>query len=189
MKILENPHIIIIKGTIFEAVKLWIVLFNYENLIVMHFGETYSINTCLAYALQFSHLRSQAQITSQKTLLSKDMMDIKKYIDKYKADLSQEVYNSQEFSIKLLQIPKVSNTNRSDLAIEFVNWSSIDENDRENYSKVTAIIKDKLVKRNVSNVNLFKPNRVVQSVEERTGLKISINLHSMLWKSFDSKLQ
>jgi len=29
MKILENPHIIIIKGTIFEAVKLWIVNFKF----------------------------------------------------------------------------------------------------------------------------------------------------------------
>lgn len=161
------------------------LLYNFENLIIHLFGETYSLNTCLAYALQFSHLRAQAQMTSQKSLLSKDMMDIKKYIDKYKADLSQAVYDSQEFSIKLLQIPKVSNTNRTDLAIEFVNWSAIDENDRENYDKITTIIKDKIIKRNVSNANLLKPSRVIALLEQKTGRKISTNLHSMLWKSFD----
>ena len=41
------------------------LLYNYENLIVALFGEDYSINTCLAYALQFSHLRASEQITAQ----------------------------------------------------------------------------------------------------------------------------
>ena len=45
-----------------------------------------------------------------KELLSKDMQDIKKYIDKYKTDLPQDVFDSQEYSIKLLQIPKISNS-------------------------------------------------------------------------------
>ena len=124
------------------------------------------------------------QTLSQKTLLSNDMLDIKRYIDKYKSDLSQEVFDSQEFSIKLLQIPKVSNTNRSDLAIEFVSWSSLDESDKENYKKITTIIKDKIVKQNVSNANLLKPSRVVDSVEKKTGVRISVSLHTMLWKAF-----
>ena len=38
---------------------------------------------------------------AQRELLSKDMQDIKKYIDKYRTELSQEVYDSQEYSIKL----------------------------------------------------------------------------------------
>ena len=160
------------------------LLFNYENLVVSLFGEGYSINTCLAYSLQFSQLRSQNQITSQKTLLSKDMLDIKKYIDKYRTDLPQAIYDSQEFSIKLLQIPKVSNTNRSDLSIEFVNWSELDEKDKENYRKVTTIIKDKIVKQKVANVNLLKPSHVISEIQRRTKVKISQNLHCMLWKAF-----
>ena len=58
------------------------------------------------------------------------MKDIKKYIDKYKSELSQEVYDSQEYSIKLLQIPKISNTNRCDLAVEFVHWDTLNADDR-----------------------------------------------------------
>ena len=110
------------------------------------FGDDYSINTCLAYALQFSHLRANEQLVAQKDLLSKDMQDIKKYIDKYRTDLSQEIYDSQEYSIKLLQIPKVSNTNRSDLSVEFVNWNSLSDEDKNNYQKVSAIIKGSIVK-------------------------------------------
>lgn len=115
------------------------LLYNYENLVVELFGSDYSINISLAYALQFSHLRAPQQLKAQRELLSKDMQDIKKYIDKYKTDLPQEVYDSQEYSVKLLQIPKISNTNRTDLAVEFVNWNSLSEEDRENYNKITNI--------------------------------------------------
>mgnify|MGYP005789383175 CR=1 FL=1 len=53
------------------------LLFNYESFLVTLFGEDYSINTCLAYALQFSHLRAKEQLQAQRDLLSKDMLDIK----------------------------------------------------------------------------------------------------------------
>ena len=160
------------------------LLFNYENFLVQLFGEDYSINTCLAYALQFSHLRAKEQLKAQRDLLSKDMQDIKKYVDKYKTDLSQEVFDSQEFSIKLLQIPKISNTNRNDLAVEFVNWNNLNEEDRENYQRITTIIKDKLVVQKVSNANLLKPGDVIKSVEEQTGVRLSLHEHTCLWKSF-----
>ena len=161
------------------------LLFNYESLLINLFGEDYSINTCLAYALQFSQMRAKEQFVSQKMLLSKDMQDIKRYIDKYKTDLPQEIYDSQEYSVKLLQIPKVSNTSRSELAIEFVNWKSIDESDRENYAKITTIIKDKLVPQSVLNANLLKPSGVTAAVKEKTGIDIKIHNHTLLWKAFN----
>lgn len=160
-------------------------LYNYENTIVSLFGEDYSVNTSLAYALQFSHLRATEQLKAQRELLSKDMQDIKKYIDKYKTDLSDEIYNSQEYSVKLLQIPKVSNTNRSDLSVEFVNWSALNEEDKENYSKVTAIIKDKIIKQSVSNANMLKPKDVRNAVKDKTGIDISQSNHTDLWKAFE----
>ncbi|MBR3672651.1 MAG: DUF3644 domain-containing protein [Spirochaetia bacterium] len=160
------------------------LLFNYESLLVALFGADYSINTCLAFALQFSHMRAGDQITSQRVLLSNDMKDIKRYIDKYRAELSQEIFDSQEYSIKLLQIPKVSNTNRTDLAVEFVNWNSLDENDKENYNKIVSIIKDKLVIKNVSNANLLRPSDVVNQLKEKMGIDIGTYNHAKLWKAF-----
>lgn len=160
------------------------LLYNYENLLVELFGNDYSLNMSLAYALQFSQIRANEQLTAQRELLSKDMQDIKKYIDKYKTDLPQEVYDSQEYSIKLLQIPKISNTKRSDLAVEFVYWNTISEEDKENYNKVTAIIKDKIVKHNVSNANMLRPIDVRNAVREKTGVEISQSNHTDLWKAF-----
>ena len=160
------------------------LLFNYENLLCTLFGDDYSINTCLAYALQFSHLRAKEQLQAQRDLLSKEMQDIKKYVDKYKTDLPQAIYDSQEYSIKLLQIPKISNTNRHDLAVEFVNWNNLNEEDRANYQRITTIIKDKIVVQRVSNANLLKPTVVIRSFNEKTGIQISLNDHTLLWKAF-----
>lgn len=160
------------------------LLCNYENLLVTLFGDKYSINANLAFALQFSRLRSDSQIKAQRTLLSKDMRDIKRYIDEYRSSLPQDIFDSQEYSIKLLQIPKISNTNRSDLAVEFVNWNSLSEEDQKNYNKLLAIIKDKIVVQNVSNANLLRPSRVIDAVFEATGVKISSREHILLWKAF-----
>lgn len=160
------------------------LLYNYENLLVTIFGEEFSINMCLAYALQFSHMRAPNQLKAQRDLLSKDMQDIKKYIDKYKTDLPQEIYDSQEYSIKLLQIPKISNTSRHDLSIEFVNWNSLNDDDKKHYQQISTIIKDKLVIQRVSNANLLKPGAVIKLIYTQTGINLSLSDHTYLWKSF-----
>ncbi|MGN8791795.1 DUF3644 domain-containing protein [Acidaminococcus fermentans] len=160
------------------------LLFNYEKLLVNLFGDSYAIEGCLAFALQFSHSRSENQSISQKMLLSKEMRDLKNYIDKYKIELNQEVYDSQEYSIKFLLIPKVSNTNRKDMAVEFVNWNTIDAVDRENYQKITAIIKDKIVYKSASNINLLKPSNVIDEVNQKTGASLNMANHTCLWKAF-----
>lgn len=160
------------------------LLYNYENFLISFFGEDYSINSSLAYALQFSHMRSNQQLIAQKSLLSRDMDDIKKYIQKYKESLPQEVFDSQEYSIRLIQIPKVSNTNRSDLAIEFVNWNSLSPEDKDSYSKVVSIIKDKVILKTAANANYLRPTKVIEIVKKKTGVNISIHDHMLLWKSF-----
>ena len=160
------------------------LLYNYEGMLIKLFGNDYSINTCLAYSLQFSQMRSPEQLKAQREQLSRDMQDLKKYIDKYKTDLPQEIYDSQEYSIKLLQIPKVSNTNRGNLAVEFVNWNSLNDEDRDSYQRITTIIKDKIVKQPVVNADLQKPSGVIKALQDRTGNQISISNHTDLWKAF-----
>lgn len=98
--------------------------------------------------------------------------------------MPQEIFDSQEYSIKLLQIPKVSNTNRGDLAVEFVKWDSLDEDDKNSYKQITTIIKDKIVKQQVVNLYLQKPSGVIAAVKEKTGIELSISNHTDLWKAF-----
>jgi hypothetical protein len=151
------------------------LLYNYENILIDLFGKQFALNESLIYSLQFSQLRTKGQLKANKSIFSKDMQNIVEYVAKYRSSLTDEVFNSQEFSIKLLQIPKVTNTNRADLAIEFVKFDEISGDDKEIYKKIAVLIKDKKIKIEGSNIGLLKPGKVVEKVNDTLGPK-TLNL-------------
>lgn len=162
------------------------LLYNFESTLIKLFGSEYSINEALVYSLQFSQLRTTAQKASNRTALSKELKDIVSFVQKYRNGLKDEVFNAMEFSVKLIQIPKISNTNRSDAAIDFVRWDSLSKEDKKAFEKLSAIIKDKKVTVQGANVKRYKPSEVVREVNSKlSGLKITSNLHVVLYKLFE----
>lgn len=161
------------------------LLFNYESQLIKMFGDEYSINESLVYSLQFSQIRTNQQEKASRSALSKDLADIVSFVDKYRNSLDEGTYNSQEYSLKLIQIPKISNTNRADAAIEFVRWDELNEEDKSAYEQVAVIIKDKTVKIEGANVKRLKPMAVIGKVNEQlNGIAITSNLHVTLYKLF-----
>jgi len=159
------------------------LLYNFENTLIKIFGNDYALNESLVYSLQLSHLRTKEQLIASKTALSKDLKNIVNYIEKYRSGLADHVFSSQEYSIKLLQIPKISNTKRSDLAVEFVRWDELSTNDQEAYQKVTALIKDKRLSIEAANVGKLKPSDVVKSVNDAIpNSSFKMTTHTYLWK-------
>ncbi len=108
------------------------LLYNYEKILVQFFGEEYSLNESLAFSLQFSRMRTTEQNIANKKMLSRDIKEIKEFIEKYRSELKENVFSSQEYSIKLIQIPKILNNPKKNVpAIEFVNWSNLSEEDKK----------------------------------------------------------
>jgi len=140
------------------------LLNNFESFVIDCFGEEYAINESLAFALQFSKLRTNQQRKASKNLLSKEVKELKDFITKYRESLDEETFNSQDFSIKLISVPKISNTNRNDLAVEFVNWNTVQEKDKHKYSKLLAIIKEKHIIKEVINPGKLKAGAIVDKV-------------------------
>jgi hypothetical protein len=140
------------------------LLNNFESFVIVSFGEEYALNESLAFALQFSTLRTSQQRKASKTLLAKEVMELKDFISKYRESLDDTTFNSQEFSIKLISVPKISNTSRNDLAVEFVNWNTVEDKDKDKYSKLLAIIKEKHVIKEVINPGRLKAGGVVDKV-------------------------
>lgn len=161
------------------------LLYNYENTLIDFFGEDYALNESLSFSIQFSRLRKKSQIQASKKLLSKEIKELKTFIDNYRTSLSDEVFNTQEYSIKLIQVPKIANTNRNDLAVEFVNWNSISKADRENYEKVTAIIKDKVLKKEAINPGKRKPGDVVTKINSDIAFEFNHYDHKCLYCCFN----
>jgi hypothetical protein len=166
------------------------LLYNYENLLIQLFGSQCALNEALVYSLQFSHLRTPRQEHANKAALSKDLSDVVGYIEKYRSALDDADYDSQEYSIKLLQVPKISNTNRADAAIEFVKWDELSQEDRAAYEQIAIIIKDKRVVVSAVNVKRLKPSSVVEQVNRDLGKRVlTQNLHVVLYKLFGVRPQ
>ena len=160
------------------------LLFNYESLLIEVFGSEYAINESLAFALQFSYMRTREQKQASKKVLTDELKEIQSYIESYRSNLRQEIFDSQEFSIKVIQIPKISNTNRNDLAIEFVRWDELNLNASETYQHITAIIKDKRVVREAKNVGRLKAGEVMNRVKNQTRVGFNQTHHTWLVNLF-----
>jgi hypothetical protein len=160
------------------------LLYNYENELIKLFGQDYAINESLAYSLQFSRIRTASQNKANKELLSNEVKELKTFIEKYRSNISTSVFDTQEYSIKLIQIPKITNTNKNDLAIEFVNWNSLSEDDKQNFESLTAIIKDKVIKTEALNVGKLKAGNVITKIADETDQKISHFDHKCLYYIF-----
>lgn len=155
------------------------LLFNYENFIINKFGEDYALNESIAFSLQFSMMRDPNQNMANKQMLSKEAKDVVEYLNKYRGSLSADIFNSQEFSIKLIQVPRVSNTDRADFAIKFVKYDELDEEDKEQYNVIDALIKKQVEKVSVLNEGLLKPMMVVEAVNNQVK-DLNINAHDLL---------
>ena len=157
------------------------LLYNYENLLIHIFGKEYALNESLAFALQFSYMRHEEQKQASKNVLSAELQEIRDYIESYRSIFSEDILNSQEYSIKLIQIPKISNTNQYDLAITFVRE---DELDPEIFEQIATIIKDKRVPVEAKNVGNILPGKVVEKVKATTQSDFNQYDHRCLYTIF-----
>lgn len=160
------------------------LLNNFENFVIENFGEEYALNESLAFALQFSRLRTNSQQKASKKLLSKEVIELKEFIEKFRGGIDEATFNAQEFSIKLISIPKVTNTGRNDLAVEFVNWKELSEEEKENYEKLIAIVKDKTLFKEGINPGKLKPGDVLLKLKEVSGKDLNHFDHRCLYTIF-----
>ena len=157
------------------------LLYNYENFLIHIFGKEYALNESLAFALQFSYMRHGEQKQASKSVLSAELQEIQDYIENYRSNLSEEVFNSQEYSIKLIPIPKISNTNRSDQIMEFIRAGQFAT---ETSQPITVITKDKPVLVEAKNVGRILPGQVVKKVKETTRFDLNLHDHMCLYTIF-----
>ncbi|WP_143961339.1 DUF3644 domain-containing protein [Litoribacter populi] len=160
------------------------LLNNFEAFVIDNFGEEYALNESLAFALQFSKIRTDLQRQASKNLLSKEVKELKDFIEKYRSSIDDNTFNSQEYSVKLIAIPKISNTNRSDLAVEFVNWNQLSDEEKENYKKIVTIIKEKTLVKEVINTGKLKAAKVVEKVNKKIKGEINQYDHTCLYYIF-----
>lgn len=156
-------------------------LLNFENLLYSKYG--YSISANLAIPLQLTNFEEQKSIDAKKKFQANNLDNIQQFIFDYRKNLADDVYNSLEYSFKCFLVPKTTNNiNKSDVSMEFINVSELDENDTDVLSKTMTIIKEKNVP--VANHGKYKPKTICEIVSKEINKKFNINTHTNAWRFY-----
>ncbi len=153
-------------------------LSNFEDLIVSHFDDSWSLNVSLAVSLQLSGVSSQEQVKALKALQSKNYTVVKNFIEEFRERLPESIISDQKYRTSVYLVPKINaNSNVSDMTMEFVRF-----NDVENHQGMIAVIKEKRSKKSVYK---FRPSHVVERVSENLNREFNQYLHTKAWKYYD----
>ena len=157
---------------------------NFEEMLVKEFGEEYALNESLAFSLQFARLRTQEQDQAARLLHSTVKPSVRRYIDKFRSSLSDDILGDMAYSFKVFLLPNVGgHRSKEALAIEWVHYDPNDSEQMQNYAKSVALIKDRHIP--VANLNLRKAGEVAALVNAAIGRPFNASTHhARCWKLY-----
>jgi hypothetical protein len=160
------------------------MLMNFEAVLTNEFGQEYALNESLAFSLQFSRLRSEEKDKAAKLLHSTVKPSIRKYIDKFRSSLSDDILSDMAYSFKVFLIPNIGNNRSKEaLPIEWVHYDPNDAEQMENYVKSVALIKDRHIP--VANLLMMRAGEVADRVQRTIGRPFTASAqHAKCWKHF-----
>jgi hypothetical protein len=162
------------------------MLLNFEAMLCETFGDRYALSASLAFALQFSKTTTATQQKAMRESGKQYFQSIRKYVEKFRSSLSDDVVSDQAYSFKVFLIPKVgSQAKSSDIAVEFVRYDPSKPDEMKQYERVVAMIKPKQV--SVANLGGLRAGEVVKAVASQIGQKFTFNSHAACWKHFNTR--
>ena len=160
------------------------LLFNFEDLVEKEFGNQHVLNESLAVTLQFSRITPEGKSKALRELQSENYPSVKNYVERFRSSLSTDVEQSMEFSFRVFLIPKTGNhANTSDVAMEFINVSSLDEVAKAEFEQAVTLLKTRETA--VAHPGQMKPGQVAEKVKKRLGFKFGTHDHTLCWKHFE----
>jgi hypothetical protein len=158
------------------------LLMNFENYMEAEFGRKWCLGETLNIPLQLSRVRTKEQNEALRTLLRPKSEELATWIDGFRTGLSAEVFESMEYSHRVLLVPNVKNNpSRDALAIEFVPYVP---GKNPQLDTAVTLIKERTVP--VVNLGFIKPGVVVKRVNDvlRRAEPVTLSLHTQAWRFF-----
>ncbi len=160
------------------------LLLNFDEMITNEFSTYYALKETLAVSLQTSTLRTPNQIETIKKFQGKQYKELKEYLDAYRSELPDDIYNDSQFSFRVYLIPKIGNHEASsDIAVEFIKYDPENPDDFESLKRQIALIKEKKVQ--VANQGKLKPSTISQMVSEKIQRNFNTYNHTQAWKYYN----
>jgi len=158
-------------------------LMNLEELMVSEFGDKYALADQLAVSLQFTRQTPAGKMAAARAIAKNDAKSVTDYIERYRGRLPSTILNSQKYSFNVFLVPKTANReSAAEAAVTFVNLNDASDEERERLEKLNVLIREKRIP--IANLDLYKPSKVVNRVNERCANYVSQNTHTDAWKYF-----
>jgi hypothetical protein len=151
-------------------------LINFDELLTREFGSRYSLNESLAFSLQFSRSIPPQKAAAVRLHLASVGKSALSFIDGFRQQLPEDVFNDPKYSFRLYLVPKVTaRPTAADVAVEFVPYDPKATDDVEHMKKLVTLIKERQVP--IANLGLLKPAQVVAQVKARLPFPFNLALH------------
>jgi hypothetical protein len=166
------------------------LLLNFDALIEKEFGKRYCIRQSLSFALQIYPSSENLAEAVKRNPAAKSAAH---FIQKYRSLLSGDIYQSGQYAFKAFLVQVANHESQDALAIQFVNWDKLNDEQKKGIEHIVAAVKYKQPP--VANADTFSAGEVVKRVQralgnpkvERFGWQVDkfhMGSHILCWKKF-----
>ncbi len=166
------------------------LLLNFDSIMEKEFGPKHCIRQSLSFALQLYPSSENLAEAIKKNPTAKSAAQ---FIHKFRSSLSGDIYQSGQYAFKAFLIQVANHDSPDALAIQFVNYDKLTEEQKKSIAHIVAAVKYK--QPSVANVDTLSAGEVVKKVQkalgnpkvERGGMqrdKLTLDWHVRCWKKF-----
>ncbi len=150
---------------------------NYERFICELFGERYSLDTAVAFTLQFRDLTA---VNIKNESVVRLPSRVATFIHEFEEDLSDEEFQSTNYQCRLFFRRVAANREgQADAIIEFVGYDSeVAREGSEEHQQV--VFKDR-------ERNKYRPSTIVEMMNSEGYPRFTIPNHTILWQKLKAK--
>lgn len=185
---IEHRHIPELDGSIFGECQA--LLLNFDAALGNYFGAGHQIRESLSFSLQ---LFPSGESFAQAVKANKELTDVKKFIDDYRAMLSTDVSGSGQFAFKAFLIQVANHKSSDALPIQFIQYDNLTTEQKTEFEKFAVMVKWKTA--GVINGDLMKLGAIVKAVQQSLGDpkvqringmvdKFNHSTHERCWKRY-----
>lgn len=159
-------------------------LLNLEEFLSSEFGARYALQEQLAVSLQFSRTIPSEKKSAARTLAQGNAKSVADFIERFRGNLPSTTLNSMRYSFSVYLVPRVSNREKAaDAAVQFVKVDEASEDELERLERLNVLIREKHIP--IANLEMYKPSRVIEALEERLPFCVTMNAHTDAWKHYE----
>ena len=169
------------------------LLLNFDDAMGKHFGKSNQIRESLSFSLQ---LFPSGESFAQAVKDNRDLAEIKKFMDNYRAMLTADVAGSSQFAFKAFLIQVANHQSKDALPIQFFHHDKLTAEQKEEFNKFAVMVK--LKDAGGGNKGYCKPSSVVDQVQVALGNpkvarpngardKFNSATHQRCWKYYKAR--